>query len=406
MYKYNRDFFCRLMIINEALFGQSEQQLQMMIDEVDVNLDFEFTDFYLFLTGLPKKIYTSYLKMNRKDFMLILDAFISEVEVLKQHYGICLQHAVLNYDQSKQIIFLIKKGDFSERDIYRFCCYLTSRLQHFYATLRDLDSTHLANFSILSSYIKSYEQLAPTFAKVHLAAQLAYFDMKPVCVQCEQIQPVDLDISTIKVYVGDIIDSLMENDSFKMDTKLEQIFHLVKNSFSYYSLEALLNESNRMLQTIVDQFALQEAITLPLDVKRDPCIEVTLEKVRYTLHQLASCLVSDNDSKLSGITQNVLFWVKDNYHKDAGLQTVADKLQLNPSYISRTFSRDMHCSFSSYLTKYRLERAKVLLVETDEKILTIAEKVGFNNGDYFSVVFKKEMGMSPQQYRHYYQINN
>lgn len=121
---------------------------------------------------------------------------------------------------------------------------------------------------------------------------------------------------------------------------------------------------------------------------------------------MASCLVNDNDSKLSGITQNVLFWVKDNYHKDVGLQTVADKLQLNPSYISRTFSRDMHCSFSSYLTMYRLERAKVLLVETDKKILTIAEKVGFNNGDYFSVVFKKETGMSPQQYRHYYQVND
>ena len=44
---YNKEIFCRTMIVNEALFGQTEDQLRMMMNEVDTELNFDFHNFYV-----------------------------------------------------------------------------------------------------------------------------------------------------------------------------------------------------------------------------------------------------------------------------------------------------------------------------------------------------------------------
>ena len=52
-----------------------------------------------------------------------------------------------------------------------------------------------------------------------------------------------------------------------------------------------------------------------------------------------------------------------------------------------------------YLTKVRLEKAKEMLKNSDAKTYEIAEKTGFSEPNYFSFIFKKNIGMSPSQYR-------
>ena len=73
-----------------------------------------------------------------------------------------------------------------------------------------------------------------------------------------------------------------------------------------------------------------------------------------------------------------------------------------PAYVSRTFSRDLKISLSAYITRLRIERAKLLLMETNMRIAEIAVSVGIVNRDYFSVLFKKNTGMRPQAYRDCY----
>ena len=52
-----------------------------------------------------------------------------------------------------------------------------------------------------------------------------------------------------------------------------------------------------------------------------------------------------------------------------------------------------------YLTDVRLAKAVELLETTDDKTLVIAEKVGYQEQNYFSHVFKKRVGVSPTKYR-------
>lgn len=52
-----------------------------------------------------------------------------------------------------------------------------------------------------------------------------------------------------------------------------------------------------------------------------------------------------------------------------------------------------------YITRVRIDEAKRLLKETDEKIYQIAAKVGFEDAYYFSKIFKNVAGVSPKEWR-------
>ncbi|WNS40747.1 helix-turn-helix domain-containing protein [Paenibacillus sp. MMS20-IR301] len=87
------------------------------------------------------------------------------------------------------------------------------------------------------------------------------------------------------------------------------------------------------------------------------------------------------------------------YAEDISLQSVAGQINVNPSYLSRIFKQERGENFISYLTRVRIERAKVYLKGGKLKVYEIADKVGYHNHTYFSKIFKKIAGVSPEDYR-------
>jgi AraC-like DNA-binding protein len=79
--------------------------------------------------------------------------------------------------------------------------------------------------------------------------------------------------------------------------------------------------------------------------------------------------------------------------------SVANGFFLNPSYASRCFSRRFGCTLGEYICRVRMERARLLLRSTTAPIHSIALNVGYPESNYFSRLFKKHTGMTPQQYR-------
>lgn len=87
------------------------------------------------------------------------------------------------------------------------------------------------------------------------------------------------------------------------------------------------------------------------------------------------------------------------YRKTLSLQIVAEQLHLSSQHLSRIFRQEMGITFVDYLTKVRIRRAMELLVNSQDKIYEITEKVGYSSQHYFCNVFKKIMGVSPAEYR-------
>lgn len=92
-------------------------------------------------------------------------------------------------------------------------------------------------------------------------------------------------------------------------------------------------------------------------------------------------------------------YISRNPGEDLSLGKLAQQFHINPSYLSRSFHQTIQKPLSLYTTQIRVEEAKRLLRETDDKIYEIAQKVGFETQGYFTKVFNKMVGISPKEYR-------
>ena len=81
------------------------------------------------------------------------------------------------------------------------------------------------------------------------------------------------------------------------------------------------------------------------------------------------------------------------------LQDAAAAVGMSNSRFSTVFAQECGKTFTEYLTGLRLEKAKELLKNTDRRSSQIALEVGYNDSHYFSYLFKKNVGMTPGEYR-------
>ena len=81
------------------------------------------------------------------------------------------------------------------------------------------------------------------------------------------------------------------------------------------------------------------------------------------------------------------------------MEDIARKFNLSPSHFSTIFGQEIGETFRAYLSNLRITRAKELLKTTSLKCAEIAYRCGFNDPHYFSFVFKKKTGQTPQKYR-------
>ena len=88
-----------------------------------------------------------------------------------------------------------------------------------------------------------------------------------------------------------------------------------------------------------------------------------------------------------------------NYAKNITLDTLAEITHTNKYYFAHSFTECIGESPIHYLMNRRIQVGKDLLVNTNHSILQIAESTGFSSQSYFSQAFKKETGMTPQQFR-------
>lgn len=81
------------------------------------------------------------------------------------------------------------------------------------------------------------------------------------------------------------------------------------------------------------------------------------------------------------------------------LGQVADHVSLSEKHFSRLFTKVCLMTFSEYLIGYRMDKAKLLLTNTDLKVYQVALQVGYSSVEHFSRYFKKQTSCSPEQFR-------
>ncbi|MGN0204869.1 MAG: helix-turn-helix domain-containing protein [Coprococcus sp.] len=122
------------------------------------------------------------------------------------------------------------------------------------------------------------------------------------------------------------------------------------------------------------------------------------------LYQILAMLINSKEpsmtmSRKEFYAEQAVSYIRDNFSNDITVQDIAHHIGLDRTYLYRSFKEIMGVSIQTYIQKIRLEKACHLLKYSNLSLSQIASFCGYSSAQHFSAYFKKNMKMSPSQYR-------
>ncbi|WP_045522498.1 response regulator transcription factor [Neobacillus niacini] len=208
-------------------------------------------------------------------------------------------------------------------------------------------------------------------------------------------------------YSNDLKWAIQSGSNHQIDSQLNQIFTMLEIDFSLSQeqIQVWENQFELLRNNWLKEYQIHHKTSLYRGMnywKEDGTfsfMKFKEEKVRE-FKELINTLSNVKYQKEKNNMQQIEEYLQQYYQEDINLQEIADRFFLSREYISRKFKQDYHATITDYLTKIRMEKAKKLLENPYLKIYEVAYGVGFQNEKYFSKVFKKYVGFTPNEFRH------
>ncbi|NRF90366.1 response regulator [Paenibacillus frigoriresistens] len=142
---------------------------------------------------------------------------------------------------------------------------------------------------------------------------------------------------------------------------------------------------------------------LPLmnGMKQYRTFESLMKDLGHTVTSLCRWISSQKAYAVTSLPEKIVLYIQEHYHNpDINLGSIANEFHLSLSHLSRIFVRATGANFNEYVSQLRVEQAKKLMEQKHWlSNQDIAQRVGYNDGRYFSQVFKKYCGKTPNEYR-------
>ena len=133
--------------------------------------------------------------------------------------------------------------------------------------------------------------------------------------------------------------------------------------------------------------------------EKDSLYSALLKKSK-NIERILKSLQKDNAKpEPKDIIQDLTEYLDTNYQERYDRKELSTRFNLNEDYMGQIFKKVTGTNISNYLNTRRIDAAKELLIDTDAKIIDIAYHVGFDNLTHFHRQFKKQTGLTPNEYR-------
>ncbi|MDX8045182.1 AraC family transcriptional regulator [Gracilibacillus sp. S3-1-1] len=205
-----------------------------------------------------------------------------------------------------------------------------------------------------------------------------------------------------------IFDGIKLSDKDKALSELSKFFdYIARHDMNHQQLEIILSrflyelyELKELLGATVEDFQSTDMITYYQNLNSIEAIHDWVSK--RIIIPLIDSIDAKDDSKNKKISDRMIRIIHEDYDKDISLDVIAAELHYNPNYLSSIFQKETGYSFSEYLLRYRLNKAKEWLVTTNMSVKEIAERLQYNNSQNFIRSFRKMEEITPGKYRAQY----
>lgn len=129
----------------------------------------------------------------------------------------------------------------------------------------------------------------------------------------------------------------------------------------------------------------------------------TISKLRKWSLSVLGKLKEGTSNEIKDIRSEYVKKIQDftdkNLHLDVSLRVLADHVNLHPTHLSKIYKIETGEGISDYISRLRMDRACHKLVTTTKKVYEISMEIGYMDPAYFIKVFKRQFGVTPQEYR-------
>jgi two-component system response regulator YesN len=207
--------------------------------------------------------------------------------------------------------------------------------------------------------------------------------------------------------IDTIIRSLDDTDPVRLNRELDLFFEKIRTGAKtpelvrglclelIMGMVRLVREYNGDVSRIFGE-RLQEYETV--FVKRS--LDALRQRIGELSRRTAQYLSELRAARLPDVMQEVKAFIDEHYSDDISLKMISAHVYKNPAYLGQLFKATFGESFSQYVTRLRIEKAKELLRKDQLRVYEIAEKVGYVTLDTFYQRFKQMTGMNPTEYKH------
>ncbi len=201
-----------------------------------------------------------------------------------------------------------------------------------------------------------------------------------------------------------VSDCLSKKDIAQAKTVLMETAGLNKCDSQKWTLFEVTQFTTRVLNTIADSAhgedsrlyeEVQDAINYGL---RSLNKNIITENIELAL-QIVSGSEGNESSSISEQVESVHDYIEKHYMERISLADLAEQFFVEPSYLSRKFSQKYNETITAFITGCRMDRAKELMKDDNNKLEAISFEVGYDDYNYFSRVFRRSEGVSPSEYR-------
>jgi len=199
-----------------------------------------------------------------------------------------------------------------------------------------------------------------------------------------------------------VIASMIKAESDSIKNHSEQILCNIGKLSD--SLEAYRGECFQFLCVVMGVFQDHERQMERVDMVSYSEIRdlASYEKIEQYVRQRICKITEKLEAAKSGSSNrtilHLLEYISEHFCEPIGLNELAEKVKMNPAYLCILFKEEVGCSYIKYLTSLRIKHAKELLLD-GKKVVEISEMIGYNDYRYFCEIFKKNVGMTPNEYK-------